>query len=140
LDPIAHPDSWVETPHLGVKRMYRTTFPETDALGPTFSRIREAPLQSNSVAIDIGITWTLRREDASKHYELAFLVPGNVLELGCGRGLSTTIIGPRRIHRPVDQRGAGAGSRERRDPGASDRTRCRHRELRPAVRIPLEGV
>lgn len=89
---IRHADTWVELYQLGKRQPYRPTYSESLTLGPTHRRLLEAPLHSNSVAIDIGVMGSLRREDAAKLYELAFFVPGNVLELGCGRGLSTTII------------------------------------------------
>tara|TARA_A100001011_G_scaffold360071_2_gene407072 strand:- start:832 stop:1557 length:726 start_codon:yes stop_codon:yes gene_type:complete len=40
----------------------------------------------------------LRREDAMKIYELAFKTTGNILELGCFRGLSTFIIAKAILH------------------------------------------
>jgi SAM-dependent methyltransferase len=44
------------------------------------------------VSIDVGIRGSLRREDALKLYELAYFADGDVLELGCNLGLSTSIL------------------------------------------------
>ncbi|MGD9814278.1 MAG: methyltransferase domain-containing protein [Hyphomonadaceae bacterium] len=53
--------------------------------------------------IDLGIDGYLLRDDARKIFELAFIAPGNVLELGTHKGLSTTIIA-----RALAQRGDGS--------------------------------
>jgi hypothetical protein len=42
--------------------------------------------------IDVGIEGWLWPEDALKLYELAYFAPGDILELGCYRGLSTSIL------------------------------------------------
>ncbi len=89
---IRHADSWLEPHELGAKRPYRPTYSESITLGPTHRRLLEAPLKAGSVAIDIGIPGSLRREDAAKLYELAYFARGDVLELGCARGLSTAIV------------------------------------------------
>lgn len=89
---IRHADSWLEPHELGAKRPYRPTYSESITLGPTHRRLLEAPLKAGSVAIDIGVPGSLRREDAAKLYELAYFARGDVLELGCARGLSTAII------------------------------------------------
>lgn len=49
------------------------------------------PLQEN-VLIDIGIPGWLQRADALKLYELAYFSSRNILELGCNKGLSTSIL------------------------------------------------
>ena len=46
----------------------------------------------------------LRREDAMKIYELAFNTTGNILELGCFRGLSTFIIAKAILHSNPDKK------------------------------------
>jgi SAM-dependent methyltransferase len=42
--------------------------------------------------IDIGIDGWLVPADAYKLYEMAYCCPGDILELGCYRGLSTTVL------------------------------------------------
>jgi predicted O-methyltransferase YrrM len=44
------------------------------------------------ILIDTGIKGALRREDALKLYELAFFADGDILELGCNHGLSTSVL------------------------------------------------
>ena len=88
---IRHPDSWIDLPQLGTKRAYRPTYSESLSLGPTHRRLLEAPLKPDSVAIDIGIPDSLRREDAAKLYELVYFGQGNVLVLGAGHGLAMAI-------------------------------------------------
>lgn len=87
-----HTDSWVELQHLGASKPYRATYEASLELGATHRRLLEAPRKPGSVTIDIGIPGWLRREDAAKLYELAYFASGDVLELGCARGLSTAII------------------------------------------------
>ena len=47
---------------------------------------------TQGVHIDVGISGSLRREDALKLYEIAYHVPGDILELGTGEGLSASIL------------------------------------------------
>jgi len=56
--------------------------------------IRQAPLGCMGLPqlINLGIDGYLNHHDALKIYELAFGAPGDVLELGTFRGLSTSII------------------------------------------------
>jgi len=53
--------------------------------------IANCPLEGD-VKIDLGITGSLRRADALKLYEMAYLSRGDILELGCNQGLSTSIL------------------------------------------------
>ena len=46
----------------------------------------------DQILIDTGIEGWLRREDALKIYELAYFSCGDILELGCFKGLSTSVI------------------------------------------------
>src|SRR5215213_3283587 len=89
---IRHLDSWVESHELGTKRPYLPTYSESLTLGPTHRRLLEAPLKPGSVAIDIGIPGSLRREDAGKLYELAYFGQGDVCVLGSSHGLASAII------------------------------------------------
>ena len=56
--------------------------------------IAQAPLGRLSVPflLDIGVDGFLHRAEGLKLYELAFYSPGDVLELGTHKGLSTTIL------------------------------------------------
>lgn len=51
-----------------------------------------AECRLNGVCIDIGIEGWLRPADAQKLYELAYFATGDILELGCYRGLSTHVL------------------------------------------------
>jgi predicted O-methyltransferase YrrM len=53
----------------------------------------------DDILIDVGITGWLRREDALKLYEMAFFAEDDILELGCGKGLSTSILAQAAIDR-----------------------------------------
>jgi len=66
--------------------------------------IFEAPLGRLGIPInlDLGLDGYLQREDALKIFELAFIAPGDVLELGTHKGLSTSIIA-----RALEERGGG---------------------------------
>jgi SAM-dependent methyltransferase len=89
---IAHPESWIDIGQLGAQRPYRATYGETELPGPTFNQLLDAGHQTGSASIDIGIPGWLERTDALKLYELAYFGTGDVLELGCGAGLATTIL------------------------------------------------
>jgi hypothetical protein len=46
----------------------------------------------DGMLIDVGVVGWLLRADALKLYELAYFAPGDILEIGCSHGLSTSII------------------------------------------------
>jgi predicted O-methyltransferase YrrM len=46
----------------------------------------------NGICIDIGIVGWLQQADALKLYEMAYFAKGDILELGCHKGLSTSIL------------------------------------------------
>jgi predicted O-methyltransferase YrrM len=92
MQVIAHPESWVEAGRLGAQRPYRATYVETGLLGPTFDQLLRSSHQPESVSIDFGIPGSLEQSDALKLYELAYFGTGDVLEIGCGAGLATTIV------------------------------------------------
>lgn len=48
--------------------------------------------KKDGINIDIGIPGWLQQADALKLYELAYFCNGDILELGCNRGLSTSIL------------------------------------------------
>jgi predicted O-methyltransferase YrrM len=88
---IRYADSWLEPERLGTYKPYRPTFEQSAKLGETHRRLLSAPLKPGSVAIDIGIPGSLRREDAAKLYELMYFGEGNALVLGAGQGLAAAI-------------------------------------------------
>jgi predicted O-methyltransferase YrrM len=92
MNVIQHEDTWLELSQLGRSMPYRLTYSGELALGPAHRRLLEAPRSPGAAAIDVGIPGSLRREDAAKLYELTLFGQSNVLELGCARGLSTSII------------------------------------------------
>ncbi len=87
-----HADSWVDLDHLGASRPYLPTYDDASAAGDGIVDLLRAPLQAEGTIIDIGIKGSLRPEDAAKLYEMAFFGQGDVLELGCAHGLSTSIM------------------------------------------------
>lgn len=56
------------------------------------SHLYFASCPRRGLKINIGITGSLRPEDALKLYEMAFFSTGDILELGCSYGLSTYVI------------------------------------------------
>jgi predicted O-methyltransferase YrrM len=85
-------DSWIPEAELGMRLPpYRPTY-----LFPAFVNERHQALSTCAVepqgTIDLGVPGWLRREDALKLYELAYFSQGNILELGCFQGLSTSIL------------------------------------------------
>ncbi|WFU83904.1 class I SAM-dependent methyltransferase [Bradyrhizobium sp. CIAT3101] len=65
-----------------------------DIINASHRHLADAPLGHQGVEflIELGITGYLRRGDALKLYELAFRAPGDVLEAGTNKGLSTSIL------------------------------------------------
>lgn len=93
-DVVTYPESWVGLDQLAAFP-YRPTFRyEGDTINAKHRRIAEAPGGRLGLAylIDLGIDGFLLRADAPKLYELAYFVPGDVLELGTHKGLSTSIL------------------------------------------------
>jgi predicted O-methyltransferase YrrM len=96
-DPAAaevfrHADSWVSLADLGCRRPYKPTFGTRPFVNEAHQRFATCPT-TDGVTIDVGITGSLRREDALKLYEVAYHAAGDVLDLGTGRGLSASILG-----------------------------------------------
>jgi predicted O-methyltransferase YrrM len=65
-----------------------------DIINASHQHLADAPLGHQGVdfLIELGITGYLRRGDALKLYELAFRAPGDILEAGTNKGLSTSIL------------------------------------------------
>lgn len=89
---IRYPDSWVPAAELG-KRIppYAPTANISSFINEHHRYYAECPL-TNGFLVDLGIPGWLRREDALKLYELAYFSSGDILELGCFKGLSTSIL------------------------------------------------
>lgn len=87
-----YPDSWIEPTQLG-KRIppYAPTFRIDSFINDHHRLYSECPVKEQ-IFLDLGIPGMLRREDALKLYELAYFSIGDVLELGCFKGLSTSIL------------------------------------------------
>jgi len=94
MEVLQHSDTWIPTAELGsVIPRYRPTFRENGSayINEHHAFYATCPLINDTI-IDVGIPGWQRREDALKLYELAYYVPGDILELGCFQGLSTTIM------------------------------------------------
>jgi predicted O-methyltransferase YrrM len=91
-DFIRYPDSWMPVEELG-KRFppYAPTANISSFINEHHRYYSECPLK-NGFLVDLGIPGWLRREDALKLYELAYFSSGDILELGCFKGLSTSIL------------------------------------------------
>ncbi|MGY4377907.1 hypothetical protein ACVWZ3_005546 [Bradyrhizobium sp. i1.3.6] len=65
-----------------------------DIINASHQHLADAPLGHQGVEflIELGITGYLRRGDALKLYDLAFRAPGDILEAGTNKGLSTSIL------------------------------------------------
>lgn len=87
-----HAESWVALDDLGVGRSYKPTFGTRAYINEAHRRFVTCPTV-RGLSIDIGIPGALRRQDALKLYEIAYHAPGHALDIGCGAGLSTAIIG-----------------------------------------------
>lgn len=84
----------MELPELGkFIPPYLRTFEEKGGLyiNDYHAHFASCPLKDGTV-IDSDIPGWQRREDILKLYELAYFVEGDILELGCYRGLSTTTL------------------------------------------------
>jgi predicted O-methyltransferase YrrM/glycosyltransferase involved in cell wall biosynthesis len=85
-------DSWVPPAQLGIRiPSYRPTFNFDSFINQRHRSFSTCALQDR-VTIDVGIPGWLRQEDALKLYEMAYFAEGDILELGCYQGLSTTIL------------------------------------------------
>src|SRR5450432_1075011 len=87
-------DSWIPLEENGARiPPYRRTFiaDGQEYINDYHERFASCPLQNEAI-IEFGIAGWLRREDALKLYELAYYIDGEILELGCYEGLSTTIM------------------------------------------------
>lgn len=101
-----YPDTWADhdslSPDLAGSaglpfepRPYRPTFAmKTDTIDAQHYRIMTAPLghQNIPVLIELGFTGFLMRAEAMKLYEMAYFSPGDLLEIGTHKGLSTSIL------------------------------------------------
>lgn len=85
-------DSWIPPAELGARiPPYRPTF-DFDSFINERHRSFSTCAVHNRITIDVGIPGWLRREDSLKLYEMAYFAEGDILELGCYHGLSTSIL------------------------------------------------
>ena len=91
---IHNTESWIKREDLGSRMPpFLPTFPSDEARTHKHYRtLLTCPLTPPDMLIDLGIPGWLRREDALKLYEIAYMTDGHVLELGCYQGLSTSIL------------------------------------------------
>ena len=89
---LPHTETWVDLASLGARRPYAPSYAEMHLIRPRLEHLLAAPVKPGTSLIEFGIPGALRREDAAKLYELAYFAPGDLLELGCGRGLATAIM------------------------------------------------
>jgi len=104
--PVYRDDTRVVMQDCGAWRSYVKTFRFPGKYISAFhARLSAAPLGRMGVpfCINLGVDGFLAREEAMKLYELAFFGPGDVLELGTFKGLSTSIIA-----KALDDRRSGA--------------------------------
>lgn len=89
---FANADTAVPFEQLGVvSRPYKPTFPfKGDYINEHHRYYATCPLYG--ICIDVGISGWLQSADALKLYELAYFSKGDILELGCHKGLSTSIL------------------------------------------------
>jgi predicted O-methyltransferase YrrM len=94
-----HSDSFLEPTALGKQwPLYKPTFTFVGEYIDDFHKsiASSAPQESSLINLDevfgTAIKGRLRCADALKLYEIAYFVQGDVLELGCGQGLSTCIL------------------------------------------------
>lgn len=88
-----HPERRIRLDEAGQKEFsYRPTFRAEDAdLRSAHRKLLEAPLK-NGILIDTSVPGWLLVPEALKIFELAYHAPGNVLEFGTNRGLSTSLV------------------------------------------------
>jgi hypothetical protein len=88
-------DSWLNFDEIGRGAPYRKTY---NFAGPYINAAHKVYADcptgrfGNPVCIDIGLDGYLQHGDALKLYEMAFHAPGDILELGTHKGLSTSIL------------------------------------------------
>lgn len=88
----AYPKTSISLEELGTQdRPYRPTFAFPGAYINAHHRMF-SECKTDGVCVDIGIPGWLSPEDALKLYELAYFAGGDILELGCYHGLSTSVI------------------------------------------------
>lgn len=86
-----HAESWIEPGALGSRfPEYRPTLRDEPYASAAHAALAAAPMEG--WLIDLGIEGWLRKDDALKLYELAFRSVGDILEIGCAHGLSTSIM------------------------------------------------
>ena len=89
---LRHEDSWLPLDRLGLEaRPYLPTYDETGFPVDEFHReLASCPM--NGIVIDLGIEGWLQQADALKLYELGYHAPGDILEFGTYRGLSSYLL------------------------------------------------
>ncbi|KJS17088.1 MAG: hypothetical protein VR69_06105 [Peptococcaceae bacterium BRH_c4b] len=87
-----HPETYLSLNNLGKHAEYQPTFDyKRQFINDNHAYYSICPVKSD-VLIDMGIDGWLRRQDALKLYEMSFFARGDILELGCYKGLSTSIL------------------------------------------------
>lgn len=90
---IANQDTFLPLEQLGkASRPYRPTHEFGGSFINESHRFYSTCPSKDGMLIDVGIVGWLLRADALKLYELAYFAPGDILEIGCSHGLSTSII------------------------------------------------
>jgi hypothetical protein len=85
-------DSWIPPAELGRHiPPYKQTFDFESFINQRHQFFSACAIK-NDATIEIGIPGWLRREDALKLYEMGYFADGDILELGCYQGLSTSIL------------------------------------------------
>lgn len=85
-------DSWIDPKDIGSRILpYQPTYKIESFINDNHKFYSFCPVKED-ILIDICIPGWLRREDALKLYELAYFANGNILELGCYYGLSTSLL------------------------------------------------
>jgi hypothetical protein len=101
----ANADTYMELDQLGdLAPGYKPTYPFEGPFINEHHRHYAICDVREDILIDVGIDGWLRREDALKLYELAYYAEGDILELGCYRGLSTSIMAQAMDDRPQKPR------------------------------------
>ncbi len=93
--PNRHEDTLLSLEQTEADRRFDMPFRKTFDYGGDFLNEEQRRLGEklhDTGMIDIGIDGWLLPADAYKLYEMAYFCPGDILELGCYRGLSTSVI------------------------------------------------
>lgn len=90
---IANSDTFLTIEQLGkLSRPYKPTHEFAGGFINDAHRFYQECPSKDGMLIDVGVVGWLLRADALKLYELAYFAPGDILEIGCSHGLSTSII------------------------------------------------